>query len=210
MTAMAGFSGVPFAAGSMIGLRAFSVRPTESGDMWLAGITYHSVFAPGVNEACHRGVMDERLLPGQLPENHIVAGMNCACGFWAYYNGANNASHPQTVAAVVEGFGRVTYGTEGFRSSKMRVLGLIREPFHAERYTDCDCPSCSGATVTKLLVERLATTYDVPLYATHVEAVAAHPLTAPPLPADPDFVPRPPRGYTAPGTGFRNIAGGGL
>lgn len=197
-----GFSGVPFAAGSMTGLRAFGVRRVGD-DKVLAGITYHSPFAPGVNTAYHRGVMDEVKLPGQLPEDHVVAGLHCGCGFWAYYNGDNHASHPQTVAAVVEGFGHVTYGTEGFRSSKMRLLGLIREPFHADRYTDCDCDTCRGETVTGRLVERLAVIYDVPLYASHTEAVAAHPLTAPPLPSD--EIPRPPTGYQAPTASFGDV-----
>ena len=174
------FDGVPFAAGSMIGLRAFS---TAEDHITLTGLTYRSQFLPGVNQAAHLNIYDQRVLTEDLPETHEVAMLRCQCGFWAYFNGRNNSSHPQTVAAIVEGFGRVTYGTEGFRAAAMRILGIIREPFHeGDASNDCGCPACNRGVVTLRMLVEISRRYGVPLYPTHADAIESHPLSTPPPP----------------------------
>lgn len=176
------FDGIPFATGSMVGLRAFSVNADDP--FVLRGVSYRAAFDPGVNEAIHLSYDDTPVSLEDLEEGHEVAQLNCQCGFWAYYNGNNSAAMPKAVAAVVEGFGRVTYGTEGFRASKMRLLGVIREPFMRVVVRGCDCAVCSGKIIRGPQIEAIAARYGVPLYPNHDAAIAAHPLTAPPAPAD--------------------------
>ena len=47
----------------------------------------------------------------------------CNCGFWAYYSdGTWSGAAP--VRGVIEGYGKTTVGTKGFRCSKARILAL--------------------------------------------------------------------------------------
>lgn len=110
---------------------------------------------------------------------HVLGGVKCTCGFYAYFDGLNDYKDPSRVAAIIEGYGVCTVGDRGFRASKARLVALI-EP---------------KAQVSPLLRERLHRNYpDVPFYATKREAVDAHPLTPPPAPGpdDDDFWTRPP------------------
>lgn len=55
---------------------------------------------------------------------------DCACGFYAYHQdgiagyGFTGAGH--RIAGVIEGYGRVVLGTQGFRASKARILALVK------------------------------------------------------------------------------------
>jgi len=49
----------------------------------------------------------------------------CECGFWAY-NEADFTEHGD-VTGLIEGYGKTTIGTRGFRSEKARIVAICRE-----------------------------------------------------------------------------------
>jgi hypothetical protein len=195
---MSEFSDRPFVAGSLVGLRAFSVDALGR----LTGPAYGGIFKPGENEAeclkrddwtasyqsimnsysaaVHRMVWSvgptapttsfdlpvsitpalqssrgfgksgriraaydeankiietkslaeeavEREVPPTPPEAppHSLAGIDCTCGFYAYFDGRNTYDEEGRVSAIIEGYGVCTLGSSGFRASKARLLALI-------------------------------------------------------------------------------------
>lgn len=115
---MSAFGGAPLIAGTLTGVRAFGVR--ESG--WLQ---------PAVTGVPHRYTEGENVAScdtfyGSLGR-HQVASQACSCGFYAYHPRAlvRTYGNPLTISAMVEGYGRVTVGSRGFRAEKMRLLCLI-------------------------------------------------------------------------------------
>lgn len=63
---------------------------------------------------------------GELhPEATHSFDPNCQCGFWAY-DEVGFQEHGDAVG-VIEGYGRTTIGTKGFRCEKARVVALCRE-----------------------------------------------------------------------------------
>lgn len=60
---------------------------------------------------------------------HPVASLHCSCGFYAFRTWEQSArSHypsSTTVQAIVEGFGHVTVGSEGFRAEKIKIKALV-------------------------------------------------------------------------------------
>ncbi|OYO16613.1 hypothetical protein CGZ93_17795 [Enemella dayhoffiae] len=213
------FSERPFAAGSLVGLRAFRV----DGLGRLTGVRYQRVWHPGVNEAeCvprddslamfnlttifnplasirlsgitgspaeektrtdDEKVLWERPEPElDLPEPpHQLAGMDCTCGFYAYFDGRNDyysegITHDLMVSGIIEGYGVCTVGSRGFRASKARLLALI-----ADNPDDLARHAVAYARLRKLYP-------DVPWYDTEVDAITAHPLSDMlPAPDSPDF-----------------------
>jgi hypothetical protein len=110
------FNTVPFAVGSLIGLRSWRTKdhmltPTSMID---------HTWEPGENHA--------RCIPGtrRPPEEHRLVGMDCMCGFYAYFDGKNNYATSVTVSGIIEGYGRCVYGTQGFRCEKAIVRALVR------------------------------------------------------------------------------------
>lgn len=80
----------------------------------------------------------------------------CSCGFWAYFEDGF-AEHGEVVG-VIEGYGRTTIGTRGFRAEKARIVAF----------------STKGLTLTK--TARLAALYpDAAHYANKAALVAAFP-----------------------------------
>lgn len=53
-----------------------------------------------------------------------LVGLDCGCGWWAYYTGANLA-YGGSVVGVIEGYGRTLEGTQGFRCQKARIRALF-------------------------------------------------------------------------------------
>jgi len=131
-----------FTVGSVTGTRVFNV----DADGWLTGYTFRSRWVEGVNDAaCLRTktvpcVHRAQSTPQDLRRwcgcpQPVVAdpcggapGADCKCGFYGYYEGSNDYASPDTVAAVVEGFGRTVVGTRGFRASKARIRALYLPP----------------------------------------------------------------------------------
>ena len=238
---MSDFSDRPFVAGSLIGLRAFTIdkygrllgpsvpqvfKPGENEaacrkdevdarSPWatLAGLTFNYSFAPTLPSpfsaaalsaprrspsygtgACPCGcgmeveftdgdtksLAEKAVAPTTPPKpTHVLGGVKCTCGFYAYFDGLNDYKKPENGAAIIEGYGVCTVGDRGFRASKARLVALV-EP---------------KGKVSPLLRERLHRNYpDVPFYPSKREAVDAHPLTPPPTPGpdDDDFWTRTP------------------
>lgn len=94
---------------------------------------------------------------------HVVGGLKCKCGFYAYFDGGNDYKEPNRVSALIEGFGLCTVGDRGFRASKARLLAIVvpGKRFPEDRFG---------------LVERNYP--DVPLFTSKRDAIAAHPLSA--------------------------------
>lgn len=139
-----------FALGSVKGLRSWQID--DKGR--LRGITHPAIWLPGDNVAickaksrCPKAKsmweieysMTPTLGPRALdskacqadgcdglyhPTDHTF-DPSCECGFWAY-DEAGFEPHGQ-VTGVIEGFGRTTIGTKGFRCEKARVVALARE-----------------------------------------------------------------------------------
>lgn len=111
---------VPFAVGSLTGLRSFRV----TSDGRLTAINFPYVYHGGENHArCEMGIPDS--VSVRFGEYHHVAVQWCTCGFYAYYNGKDSYSSVNTVTGIVQGYGKCTYGAEGFRAQKVRILAII-------------------------------------------------------------------------------------
>lgn len=55
--------------------------------------------------------------------------VDCAHGFYGYYDGSNDYYEPGRVMGVIEGYGETVIGTRGFRCMKARIVA-IRIPKH--------------------------------------------------------------------------------
>lgn len=142
---MSDFSDRPFVAGSLVGMRAFDVDSLGR----LTGPSFGGVFKPGENVATCGGDgtnpasafvvaqrelramtyrMNARAQTGKAPAlrpAHVVGGVTCSCGFYAYFDGRNDYAKPGRVSALVEGYGVCTVGERGFRAEKARLVALI-------------------------------------------------------------------------------------
>lgn len=197
---MSEFSARPFAAGSVVGLRGFSVDTLGR----LIGPSYGQVFHTGENLAeCRKDRMQAigwyslgglvgwgpsgaitadplDAVESKRPKpEHTIGGLGCGCGFYAYFDGCNDyvANGHASVGAIIEGYGVCTVGSRGFKASKARLLAII----------------VSDSFASSPRIER---NYDgIPFYRTQDKAVAAHPLTESelPTPADDDFWTRNPQ-----------------
>lgn len=139
---------VPFAAGSVRGLRAWTIssgryRGEETGPS-IVGLYGHQ-WGPGENVAtcarmkytgAHfgpRGWFGHPMVPPPPPQNepNPCDGVDpeCTCGFYAYW-GAENLHRMwiTSIVGVIDGYGRVTIGSYGFRCQKARVLALAPHP----------------------------------------------------------------------------------
>jgi hypothetical protein len=126
---------------------------------------------------------------------HGLAGVDCACGFYAYFDGANDYLTSRTaptpsgfyitygdddtaprIGAIVEGWGVCTVGSRGFRASKARIVALI------------DPDGDNARTI--IAFEKVRRAYpDVPVFESERDAIRAFPLSEPlsALPSDDDF-----------------------
>lgn len=79
------------------------------------------VWGSGVN---HARCMYESYTAMRV-HNPAVIKADCDCGFWAYTNGDHYLSVGGPAAlGVVEAWGRVVVGPDGFRAEKARIVGL--------------------------------------------------------------------------------------
>ena len=124
--------------GTLTGTRAFLVA--EDGR--LTGVHHYKPFMPGENTAeCLLNTFSYFMLD-EHPAGKPVACGDCTCGFYAYFDGADNPhyfdpSEDSTIAwlyarfnilALIEGYGVMTAGTRGFRCSKAKLVCLIEPP----------------------------------------------------------------------------------
>lgn len=141
-----------FAAGSIKGMRTW--RADDQGR--LRGVTHPMVWLPGENVSTCRIGGGGRYTPcpkartgdgwyvtfGRptcedpvcTPRGHYAAPSEdkrhhfdpeCECGFWAYDE--DHYTNHGDVCGVIEGYGRTTIGTKGFRCEKARIVALCRE-----------------------------------------------------------------------------------
>jgi hypothetical protein len=121
--------------------------------------------------------------PNTQPKDHSLAATDCACGFYAYFDGNDYLDKESwiddgdaAVGAVVEGWGVCTVGSRGFRASKARIVALI------------DPDGDSARTI--IAFEKVRRAYpDVPVFESERDAIRAFPLSEPlsALPSDEDF-----------------------
>lgn len=105
------------------------------------------------DKTCYGGVH-------RVPSGHDF-DFGCQCGFWAY-DEAGFQNHGRIVG-LIEGFGRTTVGTKGFRSEKARIVALAK---HAD--------GTSELTMSEQV--RLAQLYPTVEFFENVEEmVTAHP-----------------------------------
>lgn len=68
---------------------------------------------------------------------HVIAGLTCGCGYYAYFdNGANPYHKTGQVHGLIEGYGVATVGTRGFRCEKAKLLALIVKPKRENALTE--------------------------------------------------------------------------
>lgn len=201
------FSQRPFVAGSLLGLRSFSVGP----DGHLTGVVQPYPYTAEENVAvCVRGdrVLNRMLMHLDGPvgqqaraaeEKHQLLNLDCSCGFYAYFNGIDPYSSAGSVmfgssarvTGLIEGYGRTVVGTKGFRAEKARLVAIVFGLETEERFRN------THPLIRMLRGQRpipfptgdqwnqIGHHYpDVPLYSSVAEALQAHPLTIP----DPEVV----------------------
>jgi hypothetical protein len=180
------FSQRPFIAGTIIGLRSFSVTP----DGVLTGVTHRLPWSPGLNEAVCDGGRSPFVFaafPPRASEPHRVAQVDCTCGFYAYFDERYNEFHsPINVLGIVESFGTVTVGSRGCRASKARLIALVRNDHaaHQDRVPafsipGCNCGMCdAGSPLVPVQWDTIAHRYpEAKVYDDAADALATHPLT---------------------------------
>lgn len=197
------FGQAALVAGSLIGLRSFRVVGSE-----LTGCVRPLAWQPGVNVAvCAIDPVEQAMaramrgyFPWSSPESpHRVAGLDCTCGFYAYFDTDANPHHlPGNVLGLIEGTGRATVGSRGFRVEKARLVALIKPtalPYlsSGRPIISCDCAACTfrnSRNVSSLPdLSVIARAYgDVPIFSTLDAALAEFPLT----PMAPVTKPEPP------------------
>lgn len=136
---MSRFSDRPFVAGSLNGVRAFSVDRLGR----LTGVCYHTAWKPGENvatcaqtagDASYRYDVGGLIMSSRIPIHglptvpaapHHVAIKNCSCGFHAYFDGTNDYAGEDSITGVIEGYGHVTVGAKGLRCEKAKIVALV-------------------------------------------------------------------------------------
>lgn len=121
-------------AGSVIGVRAW--RIDGRGQLWPLSVRTAPPWEPGENLA--RCFKEADRPVGSRCENpdcplcngtrtHADFQADCVCGFYGVWQPLTvpvNHEAPWYVAGVVEAYGRVVLGSNGFRAAKARVLAL--------------------------------------------------------------------------------------
>lgn len=115
-----------FAAGVVTGTRSFEVDKLGR----LLGVAYKAIWTPGENVAkcmvrddyaMFYSESDRAPREATRPEHSIV---DCAHGFYGYYEGSNDYYEHGRVMGVVEAYGETIIGSRGFRASKARIVAL--------------------------------------------------------------------------------------
>lgn len=137
---MKAFDGRPLIVGTIRGVRSWTIN--SDGRLWPRIYCAGGAWGPEENTAiCHHPSMKaataaiaqglthryihlQRFID-RVP-THRVAGLDCECGFYAFFDGSNEYhSEPDTLAGIIEGHGTVTAGTKGFRAEKAKIVALV-------------------------------------------------------------------------------------
>lgn len=136
------FGTTPDLLGPFLGVRRWRVSP--DGD--LTGVHFQTVWQPGWNYARCFSLTTGKPIPRNVSATDVPGAHECSlgyswgtgCGFYGYStpNFTDHASPPQRgeihVVGIVEGAGRMTGGSYGWRAQKARVRALYVIP-KAER-----------------------------------------------------------------------------
>lgn len=130
---LSGFSDsdLPFAAGSVVGVRNWYVKkmliPGEPCLYNLRG-AWLGNWQPGINQARCLAI-SAVMGPPQLGNPHVTPHRLCGCGYWAYWeptyhdlDNPDNGCYP--VTGIIRGHGRTLIGERGFRCEKAEILGF--------------------------------------------------------------------------------------
>jgi hypothetical protein len=108
----------PFVPGSLYGLRSFRITRTGT----LTGVVYPLPWRDGENLG--RCAAFDQFSIGW----HQAGTKRCLCGFYAYFGITENSANAHAagkILGIIEGYGKVTYGDQGFRSSKARIVAIV-------------------------------------------------------------------------------------
>lgn len=110
-----GFKGdsLPVVPGKLYGLRAFDINQSEGT---LRGVTYPEKWTSGENVATCKHKSNKRR-PHSIKE--------CDHGYWSYFGATTNFMDRKRATAVIEGYGEVVIGEEGFRSQKAKIAAVV-------------------------------------------------------------------------------------
>lgn len=138
------FNGTPLVAGVVRGLRSFRVDTRG----YLTGVTMRVPWITTGDrrwyEAWHLTSQEQRAAElnhtgkqvVDLPATnlitqltHRVAALDCVCGIYGYFD-QDDYSRPDgtTVSGIIEGAGRITAGSQGFRAERGRLVALVEPP----------------------------------------------------------------------------------
>lgn len=124
---------IPFAVGSLTGIRCWRVHRDGS----LQAVNHAYRYTPGENKAhCAMGLPNGSIsvYTGEQIGHHPGVFW-CSCGFYGYYAGNeytyNQYAGYETVTGLVQAYGRCSYGKNGFRAEKLKILAIVN-PFLTE------------------------------------------------------------------------------
>lgn len=139
---------IPLIPGELYGMRAFRIRPDGTLSPLHRNKSY--VYKAGVNEAkcddepyemtmmLNTGAIISKItvtpeLVFHTNGDFTAPNIDCTCGFYAYFEDANETSFMQhdgdnQVNAIVRATGRCIVGDFGFKAQKLEIVGFIADP----------------------------------------------------------------------------------
>lgn len=167
------------------GFRGWCIPNIATGE--LKSTNWDYAWKVGVNTSSH-------MASGRTFPTHLTGGVTmvtgkvceyptteCSCGFYAYHgehywwdSGYPTGQGPM-MAGVIEGFGRMVVASKGFRAGKAVILALAAPIVVKQQWLDANRMTAEEATVR--VRESVQDRYwNVPIYDTIPELLAAHPL----------------------------------
>lgn len=121
------------------------------------------------------------MMPGKRKTRHKVPSLKCQCGFWAYEDYATLqkagnycwGSMIKSVRGVMIAWGRVQLTERGFRAEHARPVALLewRDRRHRPQQWQFDKKEQIVRDFWNDRLEKIATTYNVPLLGTEQELI---------------------------------------
>lgn len=168
-----------FATGTIFGLRSWKIGYPDKlyPHNWYGQIDRWPAWKKGTNvSACQleyaRGGSCETRKPSKV----------CSCGFYAYFLESEKDTYKTagTISGVIEAWGAMVVGDEGFRAEKAMIRALYL-PHDDRVYSDC-CNRCIvfEQGLKKMVLPYIQPTiehYDVPVFETEEDMLAEFPVT---------------------------------